>query len=82
MIRSGRIREPMRSDHRPAAMRPSAPSICERPTSTPAHTIDRPCLPTNQTSMNVSTTGWGTISSADARWMRHNTGLRYRSRSS
>jgi len=66
MTRIGRIREPTRSDHRPAAVRANAPSSCDTASSPPADAVDQPCTPINQTSMNVKTTFCGTTSSAEA----------------
>ncbi|GBE66369.1 hypothetical protein MFM001_28310 [Mycobacterium sp. MFM001] len=76
-VRSGRIREPTRSDHRPARMRPTAPSNWEIVTSAPADAIDQLWSLINQTNMNVTVTVCGIISSDDVMWMRRNTfGLR------
>lgn len=48
-------------------MRPSALNSCEKLTKTPAVAIDQCWFFINQTSMNVKTTVWGTMSSADAK---------------
>jgi len=64
MMRTGRIREPTRSDQRPTAMRPSAPSSCETVTKAPAAATDQPWWFISQTNMNVTVTVCGIISSA------------------
>jgi hypothetical protein len=40
MMRTGRKREPTRSDHRPTTIRPTAPSNWESVTTAPADAID------------------------------------------
>jgi hypothetical protein len=42
MMRTGRIREPTRSDQRPTRMRPPAPISCEMVTRPPAAATDQP----------------------------------------
>jgi hypothetical protein len=64
-VRTGRIREPTRSDQRPTRMRPSAPSSCEMVTIPPALAADQPWWFISQTSMNVTVTACGIISSAE-----------------
>ena len=44
------------SDHRPAAIRPAAPSTCATVTSAPADAADQPRSVINHTSVNVHTT--------------------------
>ncbi|BBZ48780.1 hypothetical protein MHEI_04970 [Mycobacterium heidelbergense] len=73
MTRTGPIREPTRSDHRPTATRPSAPSSCETVTKRPAAATDQPWSFISQTSMNVTVTVCGIISSADVAWIRYST---------
>lgn len=71
IVRTGRIRDPTRSDHRPARMRPTAPSSCETVTSAPAAPTDQWRSLSSQISMNVTVTVCGIISSADTAWIRH-----------
>ena len=71
MIRMGRRRAPIVSDHRPAAIRPSAPRICETVTRTPAAAGDHPCSLIIHTSAKVHTSACGTTSSTETAWMRH-----------
>ena len=66
-MRTGRIREPTRSDHRPTRMRPSAPSSWEMVTTPPAFATDQPWSSINHTSMNVTVTACGIISSDETR---------------
>ncbi|OBG22692.1 hypothetical protein A5764_12405 [Mycobacterium sp. 852002-51057_SCH5723018] len=73
MMRTGRMREPTRSDQRPTAMRPSAPSSCESVTKPPAAAIDQRWSFISQTSMKVTVTVCGIISRPPTAWMRHNT---------
>jgi hypothetical protein len=73
MIATGCMREPMRSDQRPTPIRPSAPSSCEAVITPPAAAIDQPSFLISQTSMNVTVTVCGIISSADTAWIRHST---------
>ncbi|OBG73675.1 hypothetical protein A5700_06060 [Mycobacterium sp. E1214] len=61
MRRTGCIREPIRSDHRPTAIRPSAPSSCDSVTRPPAAATDQCRLRMSQTSMKVTVTVCGTI---------------------
>ncbi|BBZ38401.1 hypothetical protein MCNS_14640 [Mycobacterium conspicuum] len=64
------MREPIRSDHRPTRMRPSAPSNCDTVITAPAAGIDQPSFRISQTSMNVTVTVCGIISSDDTAWIR------------
>ncbi|OBF91383.1 hypothetical protein A5791_15130 [Mycobacterium sp. 852002-51163_SCH5372311] len=73
MMRTGRIRDPTRSDQRPAMTRPSAPSSCESVTKLPAAATDQCRFLISQTSMKVTVTVWGIIISADTTWMRQST---------
>ena len=61
------------SDHRPAAIRPPAPSSCAIVTSAPADPADQPRSVINHTSVNVHTTTCGATSRTDTAWMRHST---------
>ncbi|BBX48925.1 hypothetical protein GCM10009641_00290 [Mycobacterium cookii] len=40
IMRTGRSRDPTRSDHRPTKIRPTAPSTCDTVTTHPAATIE------------------------------------------
>src|SRR3954470_1523654 len=71
MTRIGFSREPATSDHRPAAIRPAAPSTCASVTSRPAEPADQPRSTINQTSVNVHTTTCGATRSTDTAWIRH-----------
>lgn len=73
IVRTGRIRDPTRSDHRPTRMRPNAPSSCEAVTSAPAAPTDQWYSLSNQISMKVTVTVCGIISRADTMWIRHST---------
>ena len=73
MNATGCIRDPIRSDQRPTRMRPSAPSNCDTVIAPPAAAIDQPSFLISQTSMNVTVTVCGIISSDDTAWMRHST---------
>jgi hypothetical protein len=55
----------IRSDQRPTKMRPNAPSSCETVTAPPVAATDQPWSCISQTSMKVTVTVWGTISSAE-----------------
>ncbi|GFG76586.1 hypothetical protein MBOT_39510 [Mycobacterium botniense] len=63
ITRTGRIREATRSDQRPTTMRPKPPSSWETVTRAPAEAIDQLWAVISQTSMNVTVTHWGIISS-------------------
>ncbi|SKT68004.1 Uncharacterised protein [Mycobacteroides abscessus subsp. abscessus] len=56
MARIGLIREPQRSDHIPAATRPSAPTSCATVTITLAAPMLQPLSVTSHTSVKVHTT--------------------------
>jgi len=71
MIRMGRNRAPIRSDHRPAATRPNAPRIWVTVTRAPADAADHPRSLISHTSEKVHTNACGTTSSTDTAWMRH-----------
>jgi hypothetical protein len=73
IVRTGRIREPTRSDQRPTAIRPSAPSIWVRVINPPAAATDQPRWCISHTSMNVTVTVCGIISRPATAWMRHST---------
>ncbi|OBK41472.1 hypothetical protein A5657_00595 [Mycobacterium kubicae] len=62
---TGCMREPMRSDQRPTAMRPTAPSSWEMVIKPPAAATDQWWWLISQTSMKVTVTVCGIISSAD-----------------
>ena len=71
MTRIGRSRERTMSDHRPAAIRPAAPSTWASVTSRPADAADQPRSAINHTSVNVHTTTCGATRSTETAWMRH-----------
>ncbi len=71
MTRIGRSREPTRSDHRPAPIRPRAPRICATVTSTPAVPADQPRSVISHTSAKVHTRHCGTTNSTETTWIRH-----------
>ncbi|ORV00200.1 hypothetical protein AWB93_10305 [Mycobacterium bohemicum] len=73
MMRTGRIREPIRSDQRPTAMRPSALINCATVTRTPAAATDQFRFLISHTSMNVTVTVCGTIIRPATAWIRHST---------
>ena len=65
MIRMGRSRDPIQSDQRPAATRPSAPSTWATVTRPPADAADQPRSVMSHTRVKVHTTHCGTTSSTD-----------------
>src|SRR5690349_18982168 len=73
IVRIGRSREPTRSDHRPAAIRPPAPNIWAAVTIAPADAADQPRSLISHTTVNVHTTTCGATKRHDTAWMRHNT---------
>ncbi|ORW96218.1 hypothetical protein AWB92_07615 [Mycobacterium sp. IEC1808] len=73
MTATGCMREPMRSDQRPTATRPTAPSSCDSVTSPPAAATDQWWWFISQTSMNVTVTVCGIISRPATAWIRHST---------
>ncbi|ORV85221.1 hypothetical protein AWC11_19920 [Mycobacterium interjectum] len=62
MTATGCMREPMRSDQRPTATRPAAPSSCDRVTRPPAAATDQWWWLTSHTSMKVTVTVCGIMS--------------------
>ncbi|OBK49196.1 hypothetical protein A5655_02680 [Mycobacterium sp. 1081908.1] len=73
MTATGCKREPMRSDQRPTATRPAAPSSCDSVTRPPAAATDQWWWFISQTSMNVTVTVCGIMSRPATAWMRHST---------
>ena len=74
--RTGCNREPTRSDHRPAAIRPAAPDNWAIVTTSPAEPADQPWPLINHTRVNVHTTHCGTTSSTDTAWIRQSVDVR------
>src|ERR1700712_3262002 len=73
MVRIGRSRDPVLSDHRPAAIRPAAPRTWAKVTIAPAEAADQPRSVISHTRVNVQTRHCGTTSRTDTAWIRHST---------
>ncbi len=69
--RSGRIRLPTLSLSTPTAIRPSAPTNWEIPTTMPATAAVSDCSVMSQTSPNVEMVNCGITNSIETEWIRH-----------